>query len=75
MTTWDNGISHSGRDKYEPRLFAVRGKFNERASNYCYGSQAVIPNSVQNVRSWVISGPQFKVTGGLFVAEAVEELV
>ncbi len=33
-----------------------------------FGSQAVIPNSVQNVRSWVKSGLQFKVTGGLLLA-------
>ncbi len=38
------------------------------------GSKAVFPNSVQNVRSWVKSGPQFLAAGGLLVAEAVEEL-
>ena len=34
------------------------------------GSQAVIPNSVQNVRSWVKGGPQFKVTGSLLDANS-----
>ncbi len=42
--------------------------------NVRIGSQAVIPNFDQNVRSWVTSGPQFNVTGGLLVAEGVEQV-
>ncbi len=49
--------------------------FLARPLNVRIGSKAVFPNSVQNVRSWVKSGPQFEVTEGLLVAEGVEEVL
>jgi hypothetical protein len=33
------------------------------------GSKAVIPVSVQNVRSWVKSGSRFRASGGLLLAK------
>jgi hypothetical protein len=40
----------------------------EGSLHFRVGSKAVILNSVQNVRSWVKSGPQFRVAGGLLLA-------
>ena len=39
-----------------------------------FGSEAVFPNSVQNVRSWVKSGPQFRATELPNLAEGVEQV-